>query len=55
MRTYIYNVVELTDEYGGDEAYGVYHAYDHYMVSVWGDYDTAKAVADDLESGFAVA
>lgn len=44
----IYKVIDVTDQYGGEPAFAVDQAYVG-IVSVWGDLETAEAVAEDLE------
>lgn len=48
MPSKIYEVIDLTNEYGGDTAYAVSHIYDG-VVSVWDDIDFAYQVCEDLE------
>lgn len=48
MRTYIYNVVDLSDVYG-EAAYGVEDTREGVMVSVWTDHEMAIDIASELE------
>jgi len=48
MRTYIFEVKDLSDVYG-EPAYGVEDTRKGVMVSVWADYDMAIDIACELE------
>ena len=48
MPSKIYEVIDLTNEYGGDTAYAVSSIYEG-VVSVWDDIDFAYQVCEDLE------
>ena len=48
MRTYIYEVKDLTEVYG-EPAYGIEDTREGVMVSVWTDRELAMEIAGDLE------
>ena len=48
MRTYIYEVKDLTEVYG-EPAYGIEDTREGVMVSVWTDWELAMEIAGDLE------
>jgi len=45
----IYKVIDLTEAYGGEPAYGVEDTRQGVMVSIWTCHEMAEDIADDLE------
>jgi hypothetical protein len=45
----IYKVIDLTEAYGGEPAYGVEDTRQGVMVSIWTCHEMAEDIADELE------